>query len=111
MNKKTLHVLKLSIQKWRGVCRGKEDHGVQDCALCQIFMKNGRCGECPVRQHSGKHSCFGTPYASWSTHHQANHNYDFENGLRKQKGCQECKTFARAELDFLKSLLPEGEKA
>lgn len=92
MKKVTLKALKASIKHW------EEDDGHMEggnCALCRRFVhvhnpKAGHCcikstGEkCPVYAKTGKIECEGTPYRCLPTTRQR-----------------------KAEIKFLKSLLPE----
>lgn len=103
---KTLEALKKSIKKWN---RKKViDHGVDNCALCQAFSEQPGCEGCPVAKVSCRSRCWGTPYEDWVNHHDKEHS-DFYP-LRTHIGCPECVRLAQAELDFLKSLLPEETK-
>jgi hypothetical protein len=109
MNAETLAALKGSIAKWDAiVAETLSDEGAINCPLCQLFARKG-CIGCPVRASSGMAQCSGTPYANW---------YD---GCRREHlgntylpwfaTTDELKALARAEADFLRSLLPEGETA
>ena len=94
MNKATLAALKKSIKKWEFLV--KNPHADEpSCALCDRFQitKKDRCqrvgGEiCPVSKATGRSFCEGSPY------------YDFHR----------TKAGARAELTFLKSLLPKRKR-
>lgn len=113
MKPETLAALQGSIKKWEGVVNGTiQDLGCNNCALC-IRFSSGVCqtGEepeevddaetCPVKLHTGLESCAGTPYVQWA--HQV-----IPYGGREAHN-EEDKNLAQAEVDFLKSLLPEGE--
>jgi hypothetical protein len=91
MDEKTLTALKESIAKWEERAAG--DHhgklGLSNCPLCELFHPNCKSG-CPVAQKTGDYYCIGSPY----------HTYN----------CDRTDLNARAELDFLKSLLPVEER-
>lgn len=101
MNAKTLKALKGSIAKWQAIVAGTgEDHGPDNCPLCQLFndLPHGGCGGCPVAERTGLDGCAGTPYQAW----------DDLFGVKADT--PELKKAARAELAFLKSLLPRKRK-
>ncbi|WP_372570391.1 hypothetical protein [Ruegeria jejuensis] len=99
MDKRTLEALKASIEKWEKnatVERNTEALvGAISCPLCKLFM-DSCCRGCPVMERTGKPACDDTPYDDavealdvfLPAFHEA----------------------ARAEVEFLKSLLPEGEQ-
>lgn len=108
MTPETLKALKGSIQHWRNnATPGKEDGVVSElCDLCNAFYaKNGTCAGCPVYMKTKKHDCINSPYydakALWS-------RWRF---LKSQPQSVEFYAAAQKELDFLISLLPEGETA
>lgn len=94
MDEKTLTALKGSIAKWEAiVAKTGDDKGAKNCPLCQLFNtenhgENECCIGCPVHAHTGKRWCNGTPYRGHPTPESS-----------------------RAELDFLKSLLPANPPA
>ena len=93
MNKQTLKALKGSIKKWQGVTKGTiQDRGPVNCPLCQLFLlgEPSSCIGCPVCQKTKKTGCRGTPYTLYNVY-----------GHKK---------YARAEVKFLKSLLPKVKK-
>ena len=91
MDKATLTALKQSIEKWEKRAAGDRSLplGVDNCPLCQLFHPYCSRG-CPVAGKTGQSTCNGTPY----------HTYIND---RTDKN-------AKAELEFLKSLLPPEEK-
>lgn len=108
MDERTLTALKASIKHWEeNVAAEAPDDaktGPDHCALCSQFYWDGnRCAGCPVAERVGKPTCRNPEYdkavgafMSWS----------------KGKGTrEEWRAAAQKELDFLKSLLPEGERA
>ncbi len=95
MDKKTLEALHGSIRKWEAIVAGTGiDDGHRNCPLCQMFLleldgftsKNPMCRGCPVYERTGETGCKRTPYDQY---------HDVENEEN-----------ARAELAFLRSLLP-----
>lgn len=97
MKPETLAALRSSIKKWQNIVAGTgEDLGWKNCQLCHRF---GHCelnGElCPVRKKSGRVGCLGTPYVIYK---EIEHNTDVDRSVAAQD-----------ELEFLTSLLPDGE--
>lgn len=87
MAPEVLEALRGSIKKWEAIVAGTgTDNGHRDCPLCQMFLQISTCRGCPVMARTGKPECRGTPY-------------------RQSVNTNE---IAQAELDFLKSLLPES---
>lgn len=107
MDARTLEALKGSIAKWSAIVDGGQELGWKHCPLCLLF--NNRCDEkcdlacngCPVFEASGKRFCVGTPYGAWED--------DFLAGPKVADTARR-KALAQAELDFLRSLLPERER-
>lgn len=104
--------LKGSIAKWEAITAGTEDDlGQLNCPLCKIFFHPTRyyvsCDGCPVREATGKHSCDDTPYRAWVKFIANREGYDRDAKWRVTDA--ESRSYAQAELDFLKSLLPPGE--
>lgn len=111
MTKRTLKALKGSIAKWETIVAGTGvDEGGENCPLCKMFVLNPAresCEGCPVMNRTGRDDCVGSPYISeW---HRLNPWPTDEDGCeawsRKVENEQH-RAAARAELDFLKSLLP-----
>jgi hypothetical protein len=102
MNAKTLKALRGSIAKWEAIVASEgSDHGIDNCPLCQMFRIvigfktisfKTNCDGCPVKARTGHDGCRGTPYDEW------------DSGVADTP---ELVALAQAELDFLKSLLPE----
>jgi recombinational DNA repair protein RecR len=105
MPEKTLEALKQSIKKWERIVRSTKakDEGRDNCALCQLFVTHtGSCHGCPVQKRTKYDYCINSPQPVWCNH------LDY-HGYRQQTrvlGCKECLRLARAERDFLISLLP-----
>ena len=108
MEPKTLKALKASIEKWEKNVRARGPGsvllGTEHCPLCQVFYNiNGNCYGCPIERKVKNELCDDTPYGkaagAWS-------QWDFNRDVTSRKAWQAA---AQAEVDFLKSLLPEGE--
>ena len=97
MDERTLTALKESIVKWEKRAAGDRSagHGAGSCPLCKLFHGEYRtdnmssCSGCPVYNKTGMTYCHETPYEAYCR--------DRSNES------------AKAELDFLKSLLPVEE--
>lgn len=101
MPKRTLKALKGSIAKWEAIVAGTgEDNGSDNCPLCDAFIDRF-CEGCPVKQKTGLSFCGGSPYGEFSRHSAV-------LGTNRAT-TPELVALAQAELDFLRSLLPEGE--
>ena len=100
-----LRALEGSIKKWKRIVAstGAMDNGSDDCLLCQTT--GPFCEDCPVVGDSGYIMCRGTPYMDWLNHQKDEHG-DYEEYSRTPR-CKECLRLAKAERDFLISLLPE----
>lgn len=106
MDSKTLKALKGSIAKWEAIVAGTGvDKGPSNCPLCLAFWDNSMgevsCLGCPVRDATGEDGCVGTPYEKWE---------DLTECKDQKADTPELKKAARAELRFLKSLLPRKRK-
>lgn len=111
MDAKTLEALKGSIAKWEKIVAGNGgDEGEDNCPLCKVFLVGQKtiCIGCPVFASTGAHGCLGSPYENWVT---LNCEYDSDDGDPWFADTPELIAAAQAELDFLKSLLPEGERS
>jgi hypothetical protein len=128
MDAKTLTALKGSIEKWKGIVAGtEEDKGRLNCPLCHLFNpiqgKSKHCEGCPVMEQSGERGCCGTPYEKWDDYWY-NVAQDMDNETPEETKLEFLINFifswfstsnsrntlfglARAELKFLRSLLPE----
>lgn len=96
VNAATLTALKGSIKKWQGIVAGKvKDEGPDNCPLCKLFYAIN-CRGCPVSKATGLKWCDGTPYSDlWS---------NCNDGMAKSNPQIYA---AKAEVKFLKSLLPK----
>lgn len=111
MNKKTVLALKASIEHWREneAAEIVDKVGVygKDCALCKMFaIKNGHCVGCPVAAKTGHQSCFRSP---WDSARDAFSVWCRNPGSTRAR--DDFRAAARAEREFLESLLPEGERS
>lgn len=94
----TLGALRGSIEKWRRIVVGTdEDRGASNCPLCHEFLAKS-CRGCPVRERTGKMFCWGTPYGEYSDLTDEEERSPLGRAL------------AKAELEFLQSLLPPTEE-
>jgi len=101
MPARTLRALKGSIAKWEAIVAGTgEDLGVKNCPLCQEFPDID-CTGCPVRERTGQPFCGGSPYQQWDD--------ETDRAETRRAATPRLVALAQAELDFLRSLLPEGE--
>ena len=108
MTPETLTALKLSIKHWEENLAAEEPFevsiGANSCALCKQFRRPDRpvyCAGCPVRDATELNGCAGSPFEDANKAHNAWCRYKTD---RSRDAWREA---ARAELDFLKSLLPE----
>lgn len=94
MDEKTLKALKDAIDLWERIRDDPDfEEGDEKCPLCEVFFGDydfgTLCKGCPIYERTGLTKCRGTPY------------YAYSNG--DSDGAQD-------EIDFLRSLLPEGER-
>ncbi len=111
MKPEILTALRGSIKKWEDIVAGDGvDRGYTNCLLCRLVTPVVNyypvCRECIVMDASGEQSCANTPYDDWRIHHEREHSTEITPDCIR---CPDCVTLAQAELDFLRSLLPEGE--
>jgi hypothetical protein len=114
-DERTITALKGSIEKWQAIVNGTgHDDGVVNCPLCQAFKY--KCVGCPVFNKTGSRYCSGTPYNDWSDYDPSEEELlELTPEQREAKSLDkvfnaESKRLAQAELDFLKSLLPQEEE-
>jgi hypothetical protein len=113
MDAKTRDALERSIAAWEAKAKKQFFHEVStaasDCPLCVIYLLSARgCKGCPI-QKSGERDgvsrsgCENTPYPEfYSEKVRAVYSHDIAVKITK-KG----RRLIQAEIDFLKSLLPE----
>lgn len=90
-----LEALKESVKKWEFIAALPIKNGQgpcapgDSCALCKMYVRgqSRSCNGCPVMLATGRPDCAGTPYPEYTKRHD--------------------KAAARAEVKFLKSLLPK----
>lgn len=123
MKKETLKALKGSIRKWKEIVAGtEEDKAYRDCPLCQRFSgekitchaPDGK-EACPVVKKVKNDACKDTPYQDWHSHGRDKHRTSNHPEYNKKPhsvhpDCLECLKLAKAEIEFLKSLLPKKSK-
>ena len=99
--------VKGSIAHWKRIVAGEEaENGITNCALCEMFYRGG-CDGCPVFMKTGQIECGGTPYLKWTViQREESPGYFMDLGVRTPRE----KAAARAELRFLKSLLPRRSR-
>lgn len=106
MEPDTLQALEESIKKWEEIAKGTgEDKGTDNCALCDLFWHED-CHGCPVMEKSGEIWCRNTPYQPWHNQMQRKQSPGAGNGYKAET--EQHRRLAQMEVDFLKSLLPEG---
>lgn len=120
MTAKALSALIQSIAHWERLATGDEKPGesvsADDCALCQTFRNRAtlafvvgnECIGCPVMERTGRSRCRSTPYSAAENHFV--HSAD-KTGKTGKTGRQtpEFRAAAKAELEFLRSLLPADQ--
>lgn len=108
MDEKTLTALKKSISKWErnAVAETPKDYtlGIKTCALCTLFFRRGFCTGCPVQAKTGMSCCIGSPYNGADNARRKWRDDPSNTALRDAAHAA-----ARAEADFLRSLLPKAE--
>lgn len=107
MDCKTLAALKGSIAKWEAIIAGTDaDMGSRNCPLCKVFFyRSTPCLGCPVYRETGEPYCEGSPYDRWIR--LTDDEAENESGCLRRAETKSQKAAARAELRFLKSLLPK----
>lgn len=113
MDKRTKEALLGSITKWRAIVDGTGmDYGSGNCPLCAMFYYQQyirqQCIGCPVRDRTRKRHCEGSPYIEWLVAKRITGSPLGPPG--DDPGIEAVRAAARAELDFLVSLLPEGNE-
>lgn len=108
MDNATLKALKDSIAKWEGNTRVDDIDdallGHKECPLCILFWSECHatsCNGCPVKDRTGYGYCSDTPFDEVC----------IALDLMENDGAplSDFHKAARAEVDFLKSLLPEEQ--
>jgi hypothetical protein len=104
MDERTLTALKASIKHWEQNLVELDANKMTDmyCALCDMFVLSGEdCNGCPVMEETGEDNCGNTPWADalLATRDYQKHNGTYTRAFHAVK----------AEVDFLKGLLPTTE--
>jgi len=111
MDARTLEALKASIAKWErnAVAERAFDYltTATDCPLCRLFFHNG-CLGCPVFDHTEEDCCNSTPYEA-AADAAVDWEYHNDRDLPSETARDKAHAAARAEVAFLKSLLPPEE--
>lgn len=103
MKQQTLKALKGSIAKWRSIVAGTGSDRMSDnCPLCELFAKD--CRGCPVKRKTRKTGCAGSPWMEWAATQGSKGRLASLGQYRANT--PELKKLAKAELSFLRSLLP-----
>ena len=110
MDTQTLEALQGSIRKWEGIRAGATDHGIVDCALCEVFndIEARNCGACPADSGDG---CCGGHCRAWIDHaysHKPTVRVPIARAIHP--GCPECIRLATNVLEYLKGLLPKENR-
>lgn len=117
MDAKTLAALKARIEKWRANTKVENFNDAKifgdTCPLCAIYWDNKdedeKCAGCPVSEKAGDIGCYNSPW------HDAYRHYDLwadqERFETRGTAARDFRAAAQVEVDFLISLLPEGETA
>lgn len=104
MDANTLTALQASIAKWERNAEAKTPSQYlvdwRDCPLCLLFFHDD-CKGCPVAAKTGEEECVGSPYGAA---HRAWENWPTHGDSKGP--AYAAHTAARAEVAFLKSLLP-----
>jgi len=81
-----IKTLEKSIEKWRAILfESGEDHGSSGCECCEIYLLGVKrivkaaCFGCPIKEHTGKTMCYGTPYDDWIAYTS---EYKKKHGIR-----------------------------
>lgn len=104
MDERTLAALQGSIEKWRAIEAGTgKDNAAWNCPLCALFLLQGGCNGCPVFARTGAESCQDTPFVEWvAVQLKEDRGHPFLAITDRHKA------LARAEREFLESLLPRA---
>jgi hypothetical protein len=94
--------------KWEKIVDCEEsDRGMANCELCQLFNHKHLCRGCPVARHTGEDSCYDTPYHDFRIYVSRAEPAHLISSDGYRVFDQKSYNFALAELEFLKSLLPD----
>ena len=112
MDARTLEALKASICHWRDNVAAETPYqlrlGADFCALCELFnpLRPNKCEGCPVSEDTGVSKCQASPYGA-----AVDAKWLWQGTPDDPAARDRWRAAAQAELDFLISLLPEGETA
>lgn len=107
MDERALEALKGSIEKWRAIEAGTvADKGTINCPLCALFIDDD-CVACPVRVRDARNAyCSNEEYRAWSARMRVLDRCEYDGTRRADT--PELVALARAEREFLESLLPRA---
>lgn len=114
MDEKTLTALRASIEKWRGYATTTPMEDIRltisSCPLCVLYrLKSPYCRGCPVFEKTGEACCCGTPFEAAEAAHDEWYFAILEE-REMQSDEAAFRAAAKAEFEFLESLLPEPAK-
>jgi hypothetical protein len=110
MDDETLSALQGSIKKWEAIVAGTgADDTYRDCPLCALYIDQAYCEGCPVQERTGRGGCGGSPYDAWADAQHAGTPKTRPYPWRATT--PELAALAQAELDFLRSLMPQTTPA
>jgi len=108
-----IKTLEKATEKWRAILfQSGEDYGSNGCEPCEIYLLGVKrivkeaCFGCPIKEHTGKTMCSGTPYDDWIA---------YTSEYRKKHGTRiafdvRAREIALEELEFLTIVLTKLRK-
>lgn len=110
MTPETIKAIKESIAKWDIICHGMiAERGKLTCPLCEMYITNERCTDCPITMHTKYPWCHLTPYKDFYDEFRyspSRRNRFIVNAVNVPAACDA----AEAEVEFMISLLPYKER-
>lgn len=108
-----------SIEKWERNTRAMVPYQAtissRTCALCEIYLIDGECTGCPVKNVTKRDMCADSPYQNayhayiaWSQKYLFSSDYIHKNESLKKDADDAREAFveaAKKEIEFLKSIL------
>ncbi len=100
INKRARLLMESIWEKWIPLRDGekRDNLGDEDCPLCKAYNNadtKNPCSYCPIKKEVGESYCGNTPYCNFNKHRR----FRMEGHY-----CEECKTLAQKEIDFLYDL-------
>ncbi len=106
MDEQTHKALIASIEKWERNAEAETPEAYRTranhCPLCTLYVKSA-CRGCPVMARTSRPGCVGTPW-----HEADDAKRDWSTLPQRARLRNEARAAARKDVEFLKSLLPEG---